>query len=604
MHRTNRTLPIGWPVVLLALTVALSACEGGGGTSSAPPDGSASVDIHPDAGAGDDIAPADTESPADLPAAVDLPLEDVPPADALSSDDVGPEIPPNQQLAWVWVDPNAVEVEPPVQVRLPHLTDPTGHLIGAYAHVSNCLNKEGGFETVQYLNGAPITIALCVIEETAVPDPDGNYLSLVPPENMRDPDDAFSEVQMYYHVNRVHDYFKDAHGHTGMDHPLRAIVNLQVAITLFGTAWISIENAAFMPKESIAQLGEMIGIAPPLDEDAIIFAQGPDLDMAYDGDVVYHEYTHAVIGGDRLWGVRADEYGADMSPLSLNEAHADYFSATITGDAAIGFWSLGHFGAVRDLTELRRCPEHIIGESHYDGRVFSTALWAIRELLGAEDADAIIFDALLTYLPATSFDEATAAVVANAATLDPPRDAEVAALFAEHGLPGCDRVKRLDGETPAANDLVYVHGTMTTGLPAFGAAAPAHAQYGFTVEDGAEALQITWWRAPDTMSQVMAMLGGAPETVELRAVLKRGEEPVRWTYEADGPRHDGDLELDVRREGEEYEIIVAGTCLAPGPHVLQLIGVSPSSGAMHELAITAVDATALPGLVTPWDCAL
>ena len=43
-------------------------------------------------------------------------------------------------------------------------------------------------------------------------------------------------------------------------------------------------------------------MAPLIEEDAIIFAQGPDLDMAYDGDVVHHEYTHAVVGGDRLWG--------------------------------------------------------------------------------------------------------------------------------------------------------------------------------------------------------------------------------------------------------------------------------------------------------------
>lgn len=41
---------------------------------------------------------------------------------------------------------------------------------------------------------------------------------------------------MYFHMNRVHDYFQEAHGFSGMDRPLRAIVNLQVAVTLFGTA--------------------------------------------------------------------------------------------------------------------------------------------------------------------------------------------------------------------------------------------------------------------------------------------------------------------------------------------------------------------------------
>jgi hypothetical protein len=402
-------------------------------------------------------------------------------------------------------------------------------------------------------------------------------------------------------VSRVHDWFADTFGYTGMDRPLQALVNLQVGLKIGNYVWFSIDNAAYMPAESIEQLGQMIGVAPPIQGDAIIFAQGPTLDLSYDGDVVYHEYGHAVVGGERLWGIRADEFGPDMAPLSLHEAHADYFTAALTESPVIGRWSLGALSAARDLSEERRCPDHVIGESHWDGQVFSSALWGVREALGGALADALVFDALQSYDQVTGFDDAVAAIVAGAAALDPPRDAEVAAVFARHGLPGCDRVVPLEADARAR--VVFVPGRSETGIPAFDALAPGYTQASFPVAEGTVAVTLAFDVAPSDMDDLLGMLGYAAEPAELSVALKRGGEAIRWTYGA-AARSDADAVLVIPRDGEHYELTLAGSCLVPGRHTLQLASRSSGGAAVTRVQVT--EWAEAPGVDIPvaaYDCA-
>lgn len=574
----RRSIVAAWLVLTLVGAWACDSDDGGNTVGG------------PDVAAGPDVITTDIASDTGAIGS------DTTEADVAGEPDVAPEPLPR---AWVWVDPNNVHVEEPVEVELDHLTDPEGYLIGKYANVSNCLNQEGGVSSTMPMGNGEVTVYMCVMEPTVTPDENGDYLHVLPPQRRSDPNDPFAEVQMYYHINRVHDFYRDGQGYDGMDLPMRAVVNFQVGLKIAGTAWMPMDNAMFMPKESMEQLGDALGVIPPLDEDAIIFFQGNTVDFAYDGDVVYHEYTHATVGGERLFGTRTDTWGPDHGPRSLNEAHADYFTASLTNDAIIGGYALGELDATRNLGELRKCPDHLMGEEHYDGQIFSSALWGIREALGQADADAIIFDALLGYGLETGFDDAVAAIVANAAELDPPRDTEVEAVFAEHGLPNCERRRHLG--TEGVLNRTFLPGTMTTGAVALSEQAPAYVQFSFDVEEGAEAVAIQWVQVPDALAQIVGALGGEMEPMAMQVALKPGPDAIQWTYDGNAAS-DAAAVVPMTREGDVYRVVVAGSCLTAGPHTLQALTTSELGGMIRDITATAVTPEEGETIAT-YDCA-
>lgn len=605
MKTSQRTFPV---LLLAATLLSQIACGGGTTPGTTDPGGPADSTLEDAAIALDEAATEarEDDTPAADPGEGDAPvLPDAPDADDVVSSDAAdafvpwPDATAGASLAWVWEDPNAVIQAEPTQVALPHLTDPDGLLLGEFANVFNCLNKEGGPSTTFPMGGTWMTVALCAIERTVKPDPDGNYLSVRPPEDSADPDDPFAEVQMYWHMNRVHDYFKGTHGETALDRPLRAIVNVQIALTTDTTGWMPFDNAAFMPRETIGQLGQALGVTLPFDEDAIVFGQG-QVDFAYDGDVIYHEYTHAMVGGNRLLGVRADEYGPDMGPLSLNEALADYFTTSLTDDPVLGGWALGQIAEPRRMDEFAGCPADIAGESHHDSAIFSSALWEIRTLLGAATADAIVYDALQGATTTTGFDDMTALVVAQAALLDPPRDAEISAIFATHGLPGCNRLR--DAGAANAADAVFIGGTQSTGLPEFSQVVPSYVQFSFEIPEGTQSVRLSWQKIPDGMSGLMSMFG-YPETVDLDLALKPGSDPIRWTYDGGSAVHDAVATVSASRKGDDYAVTLAGSCLTPGRHVFQYLTDSMTGGALGNLKVEASpDAPAAGIKVSAYDC--
>ncbi|MFZ9889606.1 MAG: M36 family metallopeptidase, partial [Myxococcota bacterium] len=103
-----------------------------------------------------------------------------------------------------------------------------------------------------------------------------------------------------------------------------------------------IDNAAFVPAlsgspvevpEEFAALVEIFN----RDFDSNLYFQGAR-DFAYDGDIVFHEFTHAVVHSylpefGSLWH---DEQGANAESGALNEGWSDYFAASFTGDSATG----------------------------------------------------------------------------------------------------------------------------------------------------------------------------------------------------------------------------------------------------------------------------
>ena len=147
-------------------------------------------------------------------------------------------------------------------------------------------------------------------------------------------------------------------------------------------------NAAFVPalstlKVTTPRADEILSdLIKPYDHN--VFFQG-DRDFAYDGDVVFHEFMHAVTTSlvNKLNSLGINQWGIHSEPGSLNEGWSDYFAAAFNNKPAIGSYAAirGGFGeaSMRDVDNKLRCPEDVIGEIHNDGLVWSGALWEIRQ---------------------------------------------------------------------------------------------------------------------------------------------------------------------------------------------------------------------------------
>ena len=96
---------------------------------------------------------------------------------------------------------NAAQTPTPVERELAHLTPSTPQLLAGrtgavYRHVS----------------GNPTLKQTVLLDDTAVlPDAEGNFL-FDPSDTQPVWDDGFAEVNVYYHLDRMHTFFRDGLG--------------------------------------------------------------------------------------------------------------------------------------------------------------------------------------------------------------------------------------------------------------------------------------------------------------------------------------------------------------------------------------------------------
>jgi len=292
-------------------------------------------------------------------------------------------------------------------------------------------------------------------------------------------EDRFSEVQMYYHVNVVYDFFRSLSDRArGTDYPvdgdewggmksvpLLATVNFRIPVKM--AAWQNpslqdllkatnangplypFENAMFMPGGS----GGLPGIANQ--DDQIIFGQGSVCDFSWDGDVIYHEFTHgvtnSVAGG--LGGWVLDDWGSLSAPAAMNEGFSDLFAAIITREPTMGEYAIQPLdpSKVRHLDNDLQCPWYFSGESHNDSKGWSGSLWDGLNGIAKGDRDKEIevasyfFAAESMLVLDMTFDQA--AEVFFQVTGDELGDEARQALldgFAGHKMYKCERILDLD----------------------------------------------------------------------------------------------------------------------------------------------------------------
>jgi Zn-dependent metalloprotease len=174
-------------------------------------------------------------------------------------------------------------------------------------------------------------------------------------------------------------------------------------------------------------------------KDSITFGVG-GVDDAEDDEVTWHEYGHAI------QDAQVPGFGENTSAGSIGEGFGDYWAVTMSEPisparnlACVADWdSISYTSGPTHC--LRRVDEDLtladrVGEVHYDGQIWSRALYDIHRSLGRVRADRVILEAQFSFSPRTSFGAAARVTVATARQLYGAQAADVAArAFRDRGI--------------------------------------------------------------------------------------------------------------------------------------------------------------------------
>ncbi|MEO6501605.1 MAG: M36 family metallopeptidase [Jatrophihabitantaceae bacterium] len=239
-------------------------------------------------------------------------------------------------------------------------------------------------------------------------------------------DDQFEQVMAYFWVNQAQEYLQSL----GFGTTLRPVnaEQMDVKINQYGG-----DNSYQTDKPFRLRLGK------------------GGVDDAEDAEVIVHEYGHAV------HAAQVPGYGTSLDAGSIGEAWGDYLSITVGLDAAKQYgWPVKADQACTmdwDSTSytstvphcLRRVDTNLTvadrrGEVHYDGMIWSRALWDMRNSyislgLGSRRADTTMVDAQFDFAPGTSFSDAAKATYNKALARDGVTAANaVRTAFANRGI--------------------------------------------------------------------------------------------------------------------------------------------------------------------------
>ncbi|HRG98685.1 MAG TPA: hypothetical protein PLR99_20680 [Polyangiaceae bacterium] len=435
---------------------------------------------------------------------------------------------------------------------LPFAMDPVeGKLQNPFLATYNCVDRKEVKDLS--FSGFKLKVHVCSLEQRATPNEAGAFVYA--PKDVPDPgaaEDEYSEVSMYYHATRAYDFFRKLQGvadaQVVADKPLRTISNLRLAAGVQTGDFASagdpnkpldpFQNAFFSPKSG--GLGDIFAQIYGFSDGAMWFGQGPRRDYAYDGDVVYHEFGHAVVDHSlKLEAWTIDARGASAAPGSMNEGLADYFSSAIAGDPDVGEYASKDFSAtatvIRTLDNKDTCDSAIVGEVHYDSTLFSGAMWEARSKLPEGDRaklDAAFYKSMRTNAGRgrVSYMDLAKMFLATVGVDLPAAKPVLEAAFTARGvLPLCGRVRTFEGKPveapqgPSSPGAYIAPGKATVGQRDL---APGIVQLKATIPAGA-------LRATYSFSVVDRGGGGSPfgggGTAFTPVVLVKFDAPITWT---------------------------------------------------------------------------
>ena len=179
-------------------------------------------------------------------------------------------------------------------------------------------------------------------------------------------------------------------------------------------------------------------------QDEIRLGKG-GVDDAEDGEVILHEYGHA-IHFSQGFQFSTEEAGA------ISEGFGDYWAVTVSqvvrtdlgrpasaDPACVADWDATSYTrsephCLRRLDEGKTYPDDLVGEVHADGEIWSQALWDIRNAIGNVKADTAILEGQFAFDGGT-MPSLAADIVSAAGTLYGPATADqVADAFESRGI--------------------------------------------------------------------------------------------------------------------------------------------------------------------------
>lgn len=309
--------------------------------------------------------------------------------------------------------------------------------------------------------------------------------------------------------------------------------------------------------------------------DSNLYFQGIN-DFAYDGTIVFHEFTHAVVHSmaPGLLSQYRDSYGSHAEPGAMNEGWSDYFSSTYRDDPVIGVYGaagiVGGETGLRNATNEKKCPDDINGRVHDDSEPWTASLWEIREavLEDSGPAGVLVLDrALLSTMAESTNDEGfnsqAERVIDELETVFDPGIAELArTVFTERGILNCVRVWDLatatdDGVDVNIKPVMSIAGPDEVGISNV---APAVLQMRVEVPPGSTGFSMRW---TESAGGVASQFTGGGEPPILLVLVHESENPVEWRYEGDGSvatPYDSDTgeRIDFDVTADENKITLSG----------------------------------------------
>lgn len=242
------------------------------------------------------------------------------------------------------------------------------------------------------------------------------------PFNFTRDQDGFEQVMAYFWVTEAQKYIQSL----GFGSELPAVNKRQQQIRV--SQW-GVDNSFATDKQDLLRFGK------------------GGVDDAEDGEVIVHEYGHAV------HFAQVPGFGNGLEAGSIGEAFGDYLALTV-GEAVakangapikpplpcLMDWDSTSYTSsvphcIRRTDKDKHYPADMIGEVHADGEIWSRALWDIRVALGARTADRIIINAQFKFAPDTSFAAAAQHTVDTArAMYGQSAAAMVRQAFADRGI--------------------------------------------------------------------------------------------------------------------------------------------------------------------------
>jgi len=281
----------------------------------------------------------------------------------------------------------------------------------------------------------------------AAPDEAGDFLFDPDPAAFEDP---FAEVNAYYQVTRISRWFEE-HVGLSLELPARVLVNYAQepgGQYLNAYAYTDPNSGRFM----------------------VVAGQAGEYDFAYDGMTLAHEFGHPVfdlrndIADNNLYPINTDAQGFHPAPQGMNEGASDYWAATSFDDPDVfAFFPEDQGQAVlspRAVDNAMRCPDDVWGEAHLDAPLVSGTFWAVREALGAQAGDEVVYAALGQVSDSPTFEELAGWLAADAHTLAEQgvvADAAAAAVDAAleaRGVVDCGRTLDLRDGAPRTVHLI------------------------------------------------------------------------------------------------------------------------------------------------------